>query len=80
MDLQNLRTLLIAEGFRSDAFDLDDTEHPSETYVLRERDGAWVTFYAERGHENSLMAFPTMDEASREPLSRLRADPSTRRS
>jgi hypothetical protein len=78
MDLQNLRALLITEGFRSDAYDLGDTRGASETYALRKRDGAWVTFYAEHGRENSLARFATLAEASEELLRRLRNDPSTR--
>lgn len=74
-----LRAHLVAEGFRSDAYDLGDAENPSETYVLRDRNGAWATFYAERGHENSLRVASTFEEGSQELVRRLRADPSTRK-
>jgi hypothetical protein len=77
--LAQFRSFLAAEGFRPGSYDLGDAKHPSETYVLKERDGAWVTFYAERGHENSLKMFPTFEEGSRELLRRLKADPTTRR-
>ncbi len=79
MDLETLRALLVAEGFRPDAYALGDTVNPSETYVLQARDGGWVTYYAERGHENSLAAFPTLDEAANGLLGALRRDPTTRR-
>lgn len=78
MDLQTLRALLLAEGFRPDAYDLGNAGHPSETYALRERDGAWVTFYAERGLETALMKFSTLEEAADQLLRDLRADPTTR--
>lgn len=74
-----LRARLAAEGFRSDAYDLGDAENPSETYVLRDRNGTWVTFYAERGHENSLTVMPTFEEGSQELVRRLREDLTTRR-
>lgn len=78
MDLETLRALLIAEGFRPDAYDLGNAGHPSETYALRERDGAWVTFYAERGLETALQKFSTLAEAAGQLLRDLRADPNTR--
>lgn len=81
MDLTTLRALLVSEGFRPDAYDLGDPGwRVSETYALRERDGGWVTFYAERGHERSLKTFQTLDEAAQELLRLLRADPNTRQS
>lgn len=80
MNLNALRSLLIAQGFRPDAYVLGDTVNPSETYVLEPRDGGWVTFYAERGLETSIKAFPTLDEAAQELLGVLSADPTTRRS
>lgn len=80
MNLQTLHELLVAEGFRPDAYALGDAINPSETYALQERSGGWVTFYAERGNENSLSMFSTLDKAAQDLLRRLRADPSTRRS
>lgn len=80
MDLSSLRALLISEGFRPDAYDLGEPGwRPSETYALREREGGWVTFYAERRHENSLRAFTTFAEAAADLIGRLRADHSTHR-
>lgn len=76
--LANLRALLAAEGFRRDSYDFGDAEYPSEVYVLKARDGAWVTFYAERGHQNSLKTFETFETASQELLRMLRGDPTTR--
>jgi hypothetical protein len=77
--LAKLRSQLVAEGFRPDSYDLGDAKYPSETYVLKERDGDWVTFYAERGHENSLKTFPTFEEASQDLLRLLNSSPTTRR-
>jgi hypothetical protein len=79
MDLLSLREFLASEGFRRDAYDLeDDGPEPSETYVLRIRDGGWVTFYAERGRENERRFFPTFTTAAEDLIVRLKSDPSTR--
>lgn len=80
MNLRALHELLVAEGFRPDAYELGDAINPSETYVLQERSGGWVTFYAERGNENSLTTFSTLDQAAQDLRRRLRADPSAHRS
>lgn len=79
MDLQALRSLLIDQGIRHDAYVLGDTVNPSEAYVLQARGSEWVTFYAERGLETSLRAFVTLDEAAQELLRALSSDPTTRK-
>ncbi len=80
MDLSTLRALLLSEGFRADAYDLGEAgRQPSETYALRERNDEWVTFYAERGRENSLRVFPSFADAAHDLVARLREDPTTRR-
>ncbi len=66
------------EGIRADLIDTG-TPWQSECYVVTERDGGWVAYYAERGLERSLTAFATEDEACRHVLGKLRADPSARR-
>lgn len=79
MDLLTLREFLTSEGFRPDAYDLgDDGAEPSETYVLRTRDGGWVTFYAERGRENESRFFAAFTAAAEDLVARLKGDPSTR--
>lgn len=79
MDLQALSARLDAEGFRPDSYEFGGAKHLSETYVLEERDGVWVTFYAERGLERSLATFARLEAAAEDLLRRLDGDPLTRR-
>jgi hypothetical protein len=52
---------------------------PSESFVICERDGFWVVFYAERGKQQGLQTFETESDASEYLLNKLRRDPTTRR-
>lgn len=79
MDLPALRTILVDEDFRADAYDLGDAARPSETYVLRQHGAEWIVFYAERGQKNSAVMHPSLDEAAQDLLDRLRTDSATRR-
>lgn len=61
------------EGLRTDML-CRNSAIPSECFVVRRNGAVWETFYAERGLETGLRAFPTEDAACRALLVELRAN------
>lgn len=78
MDLRGLRLAMEREGMRQDAVHSGPLE-PSESFVICERDGHWVVYYAERGEQTNLHTFATEADACDYLLQELRNDPTTRR-
>lgn len=77
MNVQDLRRSMVENGIRQDAVD-DGSLRQSECFVITERSGVWIVFYAERGLEREAKSFPTEDAACRHLMSILLADPTTR--
>lgn len=79
MTTEELRTLLIEEGFRSDSYCLEGGL-PSEAYCLENRRSEWEVYYSERGDRSGERTFSSESEACANLLERLREDSSTKRS
>lgn len=79
MDIPQLKAALDQLGVRSDAYDFIGGVRANETYVLREREGLWEVYYAERGLQSGLRCFASEEQACNHVLKRIERDPTTRR-
>ena len=80
MNRQELKTILQAEGIRSDCYDLDGGLAPEECYVISQVAGRWSVYYRERSLERGLKTFPTESTACEYLLNILREDPAVKES
>ena len=77
MNTSELRALLIREHFRSNTYSLEPRE-VDEALCLREEDGQWCIYYAERGLQSGKRLFASESEACSCFLSMMRSDPTAK--
>src|SRR5438309_6933851 len=77
MNRDELRRILNKRGIRARSYSLDGGS-ANDRYCIERSSGGWATFYSERGNRNDERWFSTEDEAGRDLLERLLADPTTR--
>lgn len=71
MTREQLVAQMKLEGLRADML-CEQSDIPSECFVLRQGGEVWETFYAERGLETGLQTFPTEDAACQDLLTEMR--------
>jgi hypothetical protein len=79
MNTAELLSILCQEGFRESSYSLAG-EHPDEALCLREEQGRWCVYYAERGLKTGKQFFESEEAACEHFLTEMIADPTTRAS
>ena len=77
MNKAELLAVLRQEEFKENAYSLVG-ENPDEALCLREEQGRWCVFYAERGLQTGKEFFTSEEVACDHFLNVMRADPTTR--
>lgn len=77
MTKTELQALLVREGFNTKSYSLEPAE-VDEALCLREENGRWCVYYAERGLQSGKKVFSNEAEACAFFLAEMRSDPTTR--
>ena len=77
MNKSELLSVLRREEFKESSYSLA-SGNPDETLCLREEQGRWCVFYAERGLQTGKEFFTSEEAACDHFLNAMRADPTTR--
>lgn len=76
MTKSELKALLVQEGFKSKTYSLEPGE-ADEALCLRDENGQWCVYYAERGLQTGKKVFSSEAEACAFFLAEMRSDPTT---
>jgi hypothetical protein len=77
MTKSELAALLVQESFKSKTYSLEPAE-VDEALCLREENGQWCVYYAERGLQTGKKFFSSEAQACSFFLTEMRSDPTTR--
>jgi hypothetical protein len=78
MKANELKNILIREGFRRSTYSLEGGE-PDEALCLSNEEGRWIVYYSERGLQTGRVDFDSEDAACDYFLEKMWSDPTTRR-